>query len=179
MPQKNAQAIPPKTLGYLIICVGIIVVIILAGILPLSRYNAKAQDQIEQIQNRIEDHKSLNPIYLVLSEATEKKEAGSLPNPVKTAVTLDKADEFSDAFRTIAGKSGLMTIPLIPDMGTFSGESRGLLYNAVVKGELANFRRMLIGLGSVSYIERIEEIYIRQYSDSMEFRLKIWIALKG
>jgi hypothetical protein len=37
---------------------------------------------------------------------------------------------------------------------------------------------MLIGLGSVPYLDRIEEINIQQYPDSMEFRMKIWIAIK-
>ena len=179
MPQTIKKALPAKTLGYLIICLGVIVVIILVGILPLSRYNAKAGDQIKKIQYQIEEHKGLGPVYLVLNEAKSKKESGSLPNPARTAIAFEKAGEFSDAFRTIAGKSGLMTVSLVPDLEKYSGASNALLYQAVVKGELSNFRRMLIGLGSVSYVDRIEEIYIRQYSDSMEFRLKIWIALKG
>jgi hypothetical protein len=49
----------------------------------------------------------------------------------------------------------------------------------VLKGEFANFRKMLIGLGAVPYLDRIEEINIQQqpYS-SMEFRMKIRIAIK-
>jgi hypothetical protein len=179
MPQTTKKPLPAKTLGYLMISLGIIVVIILIGILPLSRYNARTNDQIKKLQYQIEEHKGLSPIYLVLNEATAKKESGSLPNPAGTAIAFENAEEFSDAFRTIAGKSGLMTVSLMPDLGGFSKTANALLYHAVVKGEFSNFRRMLIGLGSVSYVDRIEEIYIRQYSDSMEFRLKIWIAFKG
>jgi hypothetical protein len=36
---------------------------------------------------------------------------------------------------------------------------------------------MLVGLGGISYLDKIEEINIQQYPDSMEFRMKRWIAL--
>jgi len=60
-----------------------------------------------------------------------------------------------------------------------TGDSKSLLYNATVKGEFANFRRLLIGLGAVPFIDQIEEISIKQGRDNMEFKLKIWIALAG
>jgi hypothetical protein len=37
---------------------------------------------------------------------------------------------------------------------------------------------MLIGLGSVPYFDKIEEINIQQQPYSMEFRMKVWIAIK-
>jgi hypothetical protein len=37
----------------------------------------------------------------------------------------------------------------------------------------------MIGLGSLPYIDRIEEINLEQGSDSMDFELKIWVALAG
>jgi hypothetical protein len=70
-----------------------------------------------------------------------------------------------------------MTISLTPDLTTLAESSTFLLHNAVLKGEFDNFRKMLIGLGAVPYLDRIEEIRIQQNPDSMEFRMKIWIAL--
>jgi hypothetical protein len=58
-----------------------------------------------------------------------------------------------------------------------AGSSKFLLNNAVVKGEFINFRKMLIALTAIPYLDRIEEISISQHSDSMEFRIKIWLAL--
>ena len=71
-----------------------------------------------------------------------------------------------------------MTVALSPDLSTLAGSSASFLHNVVLKGEFANFRKMLIGLGAVPYLDRIEEISILQNPDSMEFRMKIWIALK-
>jgi hypothetical protein len=37
---------------------------------------------------------------------------------------------------------------------------------------------MLIGLGAVPYLDRIDEINIQEQPYSMEFRMKVWIAIK-
>ena len=71
-----------------------------------------------------------------------------------------------------------MMVSLKPDLSTSAASSAFFLHNVVLKGEFANLRKMLIGLGAVPYLDRIEEINIQQYPDSMEFRMKIWIALK-
>jgi hypothetical protein len=65
-----------------------------------------------------------------------------------------------------------------PDLNSSGGSPSSLLYNVVLKGEFANFRKILIGLGSVPYLDRIEEINIQQYPSYMEFKMKIWIAIK-
>ena len=71
-----------------------------------------------------------------------------------------------------------MMVSLKPDLSTSAASSAFLLHNVVLKGEFTNLRKMLIGLGAVPYLDRIEEINIQQNPGSMEFRMKIWIALK-
>ena len=177
--EKNEKFLPAKSMGYLIVCGAVIVILILVGILPLYRYNTGIQRQVEKLQYALEEQKGLGPVYEALTQAQAQKVSGALPDPLKQAIAFDQADTFQDTFRTIAGKSGLMTVSLSPDISSFSESSRALIYTAVLKGEYDNFRRMLAGLGAVAYVDRIEEISMRQFSDSMEFRLRIRIALKG
>ena len=56
--------------------------------------------------------------------------------------------------------------------------STSFLHSVVLKGEFVNLRKLLIGLGSVPYLDKIEEINIQQQPYSMEFRMKIWIAVR-
>jgi hypothetical protein len=169
--------IPAKSITYLIVCTGIILFIILVGIVNLYRFNSNRAYENKKIRQQIEEQKGLKPLYLALQKATDNKDVSVLPNPKMTTLPREDAGKFQETFRLAATKSGMMTVSLTPELGTLTGSSSSLLYNAVVKGEFSNFRNMLIGLGGVSYVQRIEEINIRQYSDSMEFRLKIWIAL--
>jgi hypothetical protein len=177
MMKKINLGIPERSLWYLIICGGIVVIFLLVGIFPLYRYSNNQAGEIKKIEYQIEEQKGLGPVYLILQKAMESKDLQVLPNPKKTNISREEAAKFQNVFRTIAGKSGLMTISLTPDLSTMAGSSKLLLHNAVVKGEFANFRKMLIALAAIPYRDRIEEIRIQQNFDSMEFRIKIWLAL--
>jgi hypothetical protein len=177
MMKKINLNIPEKNLTYLIICGGIIVLIVLLGIFPLHQYNSNQADKIKKVKFEIEEQKRLVPVYLNLQKTMENKDILVLPNPKRTTISREEAAKFQSVFRTIARQSGLMTISLTPDMSTISGSSKLLLHNAVVKGEFANFRKMLIALAEIPYLDRVDEIQIQQNSDSMEFRIKIWLAL--
>ena len=169
--------IPEKSLWYLMICGGIILLFVLVGIFPLYQYNSHRLNENKRLEYQIKEQKELGPIYLTLLKIMENKDLRVLPNPKKATIPRVEAGKFQDAFRAIADKSGLMTISLTPELTTLAESSTFLLHNAVLKGEFDNFRKMLIGLGAVPYLDRIEEIRIQQNPDSMEFRMKIWIAL--
>jgi len=175
--KKINLGIPEKSVPYLIIYGGIVLIFILVLIFPLYRYTSNQAGEITKIKYQIEERKGLGPVYLNLQKAMESKDLQVLPNPKKITITSEEAAKFQNVFRTIAEKSGLMTISLTPDLSTMAGSSKFLLNNAVVKGEFANFRKMLIALATIPYLDRIEEIRIQQRSDSMEFRIKIWLAL--
>jgi len=163
---------------YIVIYSGIIFLFVLVGIFPLYHYNSNLIEKNKELKIQIEEQKEIRPIYLNLLNNINNKDVRVLPNPEKKTIPRGEAAKFQDDVRMIAGRAGLMTVSLTPDLSTLAGSSTSLLHNVVLKGEFANFRKMLIGLGAVPYLDRIEEISILQNSDSMEFRMKIWIALK-
>ncbi len=169
--------IPEKSLWSLIIYGGIIALFILIGIFPLYEYNTYSTNEIKKMEYQIEAQKELGPIYLTLLKTTENKNPRVLPNPPKTTIPRTELGKFQNALKTIAQKSGLRIVSSTPDLSTLTSSSRFLLDNAVLKGEFANFRKLLIELGALPYLNRIEEISIQQNPDSMEFRIKIWIAI--
>ena len=178
MIKKFNQEIPAdKSLSYGLIYGGIIILIVLLGIIPFYQYNANLSQAVKNIQEQIKEKQELGQIYLLIQKTSGKKEVHALPNPAKTKLSRQDVDRFQDTFRTEAGESGLLTISLIPDVKTMASGSQNLLYNATMKGEFANFHKLLVKLGALSYIDQIEEINIKQDIDSMEFGLKIWIAL--
>jgi hypothetical protein len=163
---------------YIVTYSGIIFLFVLAGIFPLYHYNSNLIENNIKLKNQIEEQKELGPAYSTLFKVLNSKDLLILPNPEKKTILRGEAGKFQDDVRTIAGRAGLVTVSLTPDLSTSAGSSASLLHNVVLKGEFANFRKMLIGLGAVPYLDRIEEISILQNPDTMEFRMKIWIALK-
>jgi hypothetical protein len=132
---------------------------------------------IKRVQGQINEQKELAQVYQFIRKDAEKKEVRHLPNPAKTKLSRQDVDSFQDSFRSEAVKSGMNTISLMPDIKTMTSGSQSILYTAILKGGFTNFRRLLIGLGALPYIEQIDEININQGADSIQYELRIWIAL--
>ncbi|MDD4357101.1 MAG: hypothetical protein PHN98_07595 [Smithellaceae bacterium] len=177
MINKIKQTIPSNSLGYILICGGILVIIVLLIIFPLNRVNAGRAKDIKKLQDQIEEQKGLGQVYQMAQSDTGKKSEFILANPARTTLSRQETEKFQKSFREEAQKANLMIMSLMPDTGSMGVGSKYLIYNATVKGEFANFRKLLVGLGEMPYIEQIEEMNMKQDSDSMEFSLKIGIAL--
>ena len=176
MINKISKTISAKSLGYILVCSGILFIFAI-GLISFHRFNSNKAQGVKKLQNQIDEQKGLGPVYLLMLKELQNKEAYALPNPRKIKLPKQEADKFQDVVRQIAGKSGLMTVSVLPDVKTAAGTSQNLLFNATFKGELPNFRKFIIELGAIPYIDQIEEVNVKLYSDSMEYKLKIWVAL--
>jgi hypothetical protein len=170
--------IDQNSLLYMVICGGIILFIGLVAIFPLFHYNNNLINENKELKNKIEEQKELKPVYSSMLNILNNKDLRVFPNPEKQAIPRGEAGKFQDDFRDIAARAGLIMVSNTPDLNSSAGSSSSLLHNVVLRGELANFRKILIGLGSVPYLDKIEDISIQQNPDSMEFKMKIWLALK-
>jgi Tfp pilus assembly protein PilO len=178
MKKININIHQKNSILYLVIYGGIILIVILVGILP---YYLKISNQIQEndkLQYQIKEQKELGPVYQTLINANENKNVLVLPHPEKTALPRLEVQKFQTDFQNAAQKLGLKIVSLTPDTNTSANPSTSFLHNIVLKGEFADFRRMLIELGSIPYLDRIEEINIQQNTGAMEFKLKVWIAIK-
>jgi hypothetical protein len=178
MMKKINVNIDKDSFWYLVIYGGIILIIILVGILP---YSFKISSQIKEndkLKYQIKEQKELGPVYATLLSAGKDRNALVLPNPEKTALPRSGAGKFQNDFQVAAKKSGLTIVSFTPEINSSASPSTSFLHNVVLKGELSAFRRMLIALGAVSYLDRIEEISLQQNTGFMEFKMKVWIAIK-
>ena len=68
-------------------------------------------------------------------------------------------------------------VSAIPNINALTGDAQLLSVNVVLRGEFAQFRKFLIQLGGLPYVQHIEEIAIQDNPDTKEFRLKVWVAV--
>lgn len=169
--------IPQKVFKYIAICSGVIIFFIVAVIIPLFHYKATLDSDIKKMQLQIGEQKNISSMYAVLTKKKVRKDIPVLPPFSKSTLSRREANKFQDVFRETADKSGLTTVSILPDLNELTGSSDFLSYSCVLKGDFANFRKMLSGLGSIPYIEKIEEVSIQQNPDSLEYKMKFLIAL--
>ncbi|MDI6743090.1 MAG: hypothetical protein QMD11_10190 [Smithella sp.] len=132
----------------------------------------------EKLTYQIKEQKELAPVYANLISALKEKDPFALPHPEKTPLARSETGKFQEDLRLVAKKSGLAVGAFTPDINSAASPSASFLHHVVLRGDFAGLRKMLIGLGSLAYLDRIEEIGIQQTAGSMEFNMKIWIALK-
>ena len=177
MEQKLYAIIPRQSITYLLICLFGVLVFIFAGLIPSQRSLAKLDRDIKTVTFQIEEHKTLSPIYESLQKRLMAKGSGALPFPARNTLPRDQVSKVPKTFGEIAGKCNMEAVSVAPDLKSLNRGSRFLLFHTVVRGDFLNFRKLLIGLGEVAYVERIEEIQIQQNPDALEFKMKVWVAI--
>lgn len=175
--EKIYTIIPKRSIVILLACISSVLLIVVAGIVPQHMAVARLDNRIANIQYQIEEQKRLQPYYELLHAGPQSGRSKVLPFPARSPLSRTKIDTVPSIIREQAQKAHIDMIAASPDLNTLGGEQKLLLVNATLKGDFLNFRKFLIGLGGVPCLEGIEEIRIQQNEDSMEFRMKLWLAI--
>jgi hypothetical protein len=64
----------------------------------------------------------------------------------------------------------------MPALNSAGDISKTIAVDAVARGELFAMRKFLIGLGSIPYVEQIEEVQLSRNPDWLEIKVKFWVA---
>ncbi len=175
--EKIYAIIPKRSIVILGACISCVLLIVLAGIVPQQMAVARLDNRIASIQFQLEEQKRLHPYYEMLHAGPNSGKSQILPFPARIPLSRTKIDTVPSIIREQAQKAHIDMVAASPDLNTLGGEQKFLLVNATLKGDFLNFRKFLIGLGEVPCLEGIEEIRIQQNEDSMEFRMKLWLAI--
>lgn len=167
---------PLQTIRYIVICLGGILGFILLAIFPSHRALNDSEKQITKLQEQIEEQKMLHPLFHDLLKRSKVETPSRLPFPKKAKLSRDETGDISSFFQELAVRNQFKVESIVPDMVSLTDGSGHLMLDTILKGSFVNFRRLLLQLGEIPYLERIESIQIRTVEDIKEFRLKVWIA---
>jgi hypothetical protein len=175
--QKTNINIPRHSVTYFLVCLFGILVFVFVGIIPSYKSIAGLNQRIEEMKFQMEEQKSLFPIYQSLNKQMQKSESESLPFPPRAKLATGQIDKLVSMVRDVAGQNKVALVSATPDLKSLTNDSKSLLLNMTVTGDFFSFRKFLIGIVSIPYLERIEEIQMQQTPDNLEMKAKVWIAL--
>jgi Tfp pilus assembly protein PilO len=174
---KAGIDLPKKSLTYIGLGVIGILVLIFLGIFPAKNSLANLDMRAAEVKYRIEEQKALAPFYKSLKERTDKQEMQFLPLPQKASLPHAKMSTIPAMFTDAAKKSGLTLLAALPQLSAVGGASRVLPMDIVLRGSFFNFRKFLIAIGGIPYVQHVEEISIQEVPGAREFKLKILVAV--
>ncbi len=173
---KLSLNIPQKSKMYIGVGIIIVLLLILAGIVPASMKLKELDASIVAKKQAVEEQKAFEPVFKSLKADSEKKEM-VLPMPQKAKLSQSKIDTLPIAFRTAAKMSGMRLVSATPQLNAMTGDSQFIPIDVVLRGGVIDFRRFLIQVGAMPYIQHVEEITIQDKADTREFKIKVWAAL--
>ena len=171
------KSVPRRTLIIHLSWLGALLLFAIAVLLPMSGSLIGIDRKIAAIQYQVDEQKNLQPLYQALKTRSQAKPDTVLPSPPRDKLSRDLVVVTPSTLRRIADNASLKTQSVAPDVSSLTNQSKSLIMNMVVRGDFMNFRRFLIGIGELPYLERCEEIEIRKDPAFMEYRIKIRLAL--
>jgi Tfp pilus assembly protein PilO len=176
MARIEYSSLATKSLLYLLIFGGGVILFILIAILPAHKSAANLDADIEKIKLRIEEQKILSPVYQTLLRNMQNREPEGLTFAKKQKLAKGDAQTLASKIQEMAVKSKLRLADFNPDVETIISDSGFLKINILVNGEFLNLQTFLVQLCQLPYLELIEQITIQSVKDPKEFRLQIWLA---
>ena len=175
--KRTGFSIPRQSMLYIMMCLTGVLIFVLGGILPAGKKLTDLDTAIVARKHALEEQTALVPFFRSLKIDSEKKESELLPMPPRGKLAQDKLGSLPIAFSTAAKISGMTLVSATPQLNAMTGDSQFIPVNIVLRGGVIDFRKFLIQLGGIPYIQHVEEITIQEKADTREFIMKVWAAV--
>jgi len=176
MTKIKLSNFPTKSLAYLLILGGGILVFVVLTILPAMQSSAGLDMEIKKIKDSMDEQKILAPVYNNLLKKTTFKKTKGVEAPKKNKLAQGDTRKIIERLNSIAKNSNITLVDITPDVDTLIGGSGYLLIKIFAKGEFINLHQFLFQLCELPFLEFIEQIKITSVRNTKEFRLKVWMA---
>lgn len=170
--------IPKENMGNLLISLIVVALFVIAAILPSYLSKARLNKGIRALRYQIEEHEKLLPLYNALINAP-KGDSAVLIVPASSRLEKAGLDSALKTVRSISDKSGMTVISILPDLDYGVKNSGAMTVNISLTGSFEDFRTVLTTLGTLPYVNHIEELSIQQKPNTkaLAFKIKIILAM--
>jgi inhibitor of KinA sporulation pathway (predicted exonuclease) len=176
LERLKISQLPTRSIAFLLICAGGLLVFTLLVIYPQRLSLAEADLEIMKLKERIDEQRILNPVFQDLLRKVRLKDTEGLPFPKKAKFVHSESATIPSVFQDIAQKSHLTLQDITTDVDSLIENSEYLKIKFVVKGDFVDLRTFMLNLGDLPYLEQIERIQIQSTKDAKEVSFKVWLA---
>jgi len=168
--------LPTKNIMVIALFGGGLIFFVLLSIFPNYIAYSNIEDEINTLKNQIEEQKILSPIFSDLSEKASFQDPENLPFPKKEKLSKNETSNISNIIQEIILLNDFKLNSISTDVGGLLDGSGMLKVNIDISGDFMNLRNLILQLGTLPYLEHIENIHIDNTTGKQQIRLKLWIA---
>ena len=167
--------IHPSNLIYLSICLFGVVAFFLVGIYPNLSALRSFDEEIAELNQKVEKQTLLYPVYLRLIQEIMQKTPTALPTPEERKISHDDLSRINDLFGELASESNVVFTNAIPDASNYLEDTGFFSMNVVFSGDFFNFRKTILSICQLPYLESIDAMRIESIDTDKQLSFKIRI----
>ncbi len=168
--------LPTRNVFVILIFGGGMLLFVLLSVFPNYISYSNIEHEISVLKNQIEEQKILSPIFENLSKKAQFTKPGTLPFPQAKKLSKDDTNKITPIIRAIVEKQGFKLDKIGTDIESIMTASGIFKMSIRLSGEFDKFRDVLLELGSLPYLDHIEDIQINNYRDKNKISLTVWIS---
>ena len=169
--------IPKESINYLLVCVFGIAMFLAVGFYPLRSSLNHIEKEIEKIERKIEEKKTIIPLYNEFQKELSKYMSFQSIVSIEDS-GVDTPSDLKSHLREIAKKSNLKILSFIPQIKREKGMEK-IKLRLLLAGRFLNFGKFLHSISFYPFIERISSFEIRKKDSITQFNLVMEIAFKN
>jgi len=170
---SNFTRLPKRSLIYILVCAGGIVLFVGIGILPNQSVLTKLDDETSRVEFELQKQKALFPVFKKAMQILHDQKKEGVPAPKKSGDGLKDINSISPYYRKLAVESGLHFKSGLPDVGKIKNSSGVIPFTLVLAGKYFDFRVFLMKLAVDPHLDQIETIEVTAGSGMKEYRLRM------
>lgn len=168
--------LPTKNIMVIVLFGGGIIFFVLLSVFPNYIAYSHIENEINTLKNQIEEQKILSPIFNDLSNKASFQDPEDLPFPKKEKLSKNETGNISGIIQNIILLNDFKLNSILTDVAGLMNGSGMLKMNIEISGDFMNLRNLILQLGTLPYLEHIENIRIDNTTDKQMILLKLWIA---
>lgn len=175
-PGKIGTVMPVQSILLFLLCAAGVLLFFLLVILPAQKLSAEYEQDILALRTRIEEQKILLPVFKNLFEKSKASAPARLPSPAKQKLTRGEVGNAPKIVRKVAEGQGLIVKEISLDVNSVADASGRVVVNFSAFGQFLDFRRLLMGLAALPYLESLDDIEVSAVEGGEEIAMKIFLA---
>lgn len=172
---------PERRLFFVVVCLSGILGFYLLSILPYQQAAGRLEEQIDDLQRRLDEQALLTPIYerftRVVGEA-QPAAAGDLPFPPAERLTTEQLAGVEMLLHQLAQECRLEIRHLGADLNSMINETPELQLTLELQGAFEHLRAFMIKLAELPFLDRVERIEVRRATgiQGLQMELDLWLS---
>jgi len=158
---------------YIGVCAVGIIAFALVGIVPDSEALHQLDEDIAQLNQKVQAQELLHPIYKELIKQVQQKTPAELPLPQNKNIAKKEIADINTLFASLADQSDVTFVSAVPDPVSYLEESGHLTMNVTYGGDFFNFRKLLMNVCKMPYLRSIERMQVTTDGDVKRIQLKL------